>query len=215
MADRGLHHVAAVTAVFLHTVVEAVHHVGVVTRAADQGVGALAAIQAIGALSASDQVVLGVARAVYVGTAQKFKFFEVGGEAVADAGAHHVRAFASDFLNEIAHSVHAIDVVASTTAQGVVAQATVQLVGARVADDQVVEVVAAAIEVGTAAEFQVFDVGAQGQGDGGLDAVAALLTQLGYHIAQVVHHVAVVACATGQGVGALSTIQAVGADIAF
>ena len=129
-----------------------------------------------------------------------------------------VIALGSDFGGLVAGVVHHIDVVTDAAHQGVGPRATVQgvvAIGAgegvdrAVAGQAVGQCIAGAVDGGGARQGQVFDVGRQGPGGAGRHRIGAFVQALEHHVSRGVHHIAVVAQAAHQAVGACPTVQAV------
>ena len=215
VAEAGQHAVAATACRLLHHVIGVVYQVGVIPCAPRHQVGTGLAIQPVGAVVADKGVVFGVARAINIGTAREGQVFQVGAQGIADAAEHLIDAFTGGFFHHVGRAVDHIAVIAGTTAQGVHTGSAIQDVVAAVAREQVGGGVARRVDVGAAREFQLFDVGRQGGADRGAHAVQALAVEFDHHIVDVVHHIAVVAQAAHQSIGARAAVQHVAAAIAF
>ena len=171
-----MHALDAFVRVLQNQVGRIVHNVRVVARSTCHGVCTRAAVkQVIAAIGGQDivtrqtqelivafvadqrvvQVVAGSVDAVGTGQGQ---MFYVGGKRVADRGVHRVGACTRRLGYRIADVVHNVSVVASITTHGISTRATVQNIGAAVADDGVGKYVACGIGVSDTCQCQIFDI---------------------------------------------------------
>src|SRR5205085_4005892 len=97
VGDRGLDQVCAAAGELDHRIQRIVHDIGVVARAAGEGVGPCPAIEDVVAGIAGDHVDRGVAGAVDVANAGESEILDLGGEGVGDGGGHAVDAAAGRF----------------------------------------------------------------------------------------------------------------------
>ena len=197
-------------------VAEVVHQVGVVARAAGQGVGPGTAIQDVVAGIAAQHVGHRIAGARQVFGAGEFQVLEVVRQRQRGIGAHRVVAAVGRFHDDVAGVVDDIGVVAQPAGQRVGPDTAVEHVVAIVAGDGVGGGVAGAADVGRAGERQHLETLAEAVAGVGDDRVAPAAGGGALHddVAAVVHPVGVVAGAAGQGVGARAAIQHVGTGIA-
>ena len=185
--------------------------IGVVATAADQRVDAEPAIEEVVAVVADQHVVQGVAGAVEVIAAGEGQVFQVGTEGVADRS-HHGVDFArqgAGFADDVLEVVDDVSVVAGAADHPVGAEAAVEHVVAAVAEQDVVQGVAGAVDVGAAGQGQVFDVGTKGVVDRSLDGVDFGQRSAGFDhvIADVIHHIGVVAGPADQGVRTAHAVE--------
>ena len=157
VVGAGIDGIDAVTRRFHYDVAGVVDDIGVVTRAAGQGVGACAAVEDVGAVGAKNSVVQRVAGAAQVSGAGQDQVLDVGAQRVACRGLHRVGAAACRFNYRVA-AVDYVSVVARATDQRVVPVKAGQEVVAAVAGDDVVEGIAGAGEVRVSGQGQVFDI---------------------------------------------------------
>ena len=183
----------------------------VIAFATQDRVVAAAAVQDIGRGVALDPVRQRVARAVDRSAAGQDQAFQIGAERPGDGGPDLVRAAIEDFARDVPGIVHDEGVVAGAANEGVDPTAAVERIVAfaagertrrRVADDEVVRRVARAGDGGAAREDEVLEIVGEGPGDGGEDAVAALIGLFRQRLARAVHVVGIVAGATHEGVDA-------------
>ena len=111
-----------------HGVAEVVNGVGVVARAAAQGVGTCTAVEDVVACVAGDHVVQRVASGAQVGAAGEHQVLCVGTKAVADAGVDGVGTGCNGLGDHIARVVDHIGVVTRTASHHVGTGAAVQRV---------------------------------------------------------------------------------------
>ena len=213
-ADAGAHGVGARAQLFLQGVARAVDDVDVVTHAPAHDVGPGAAVQHVVAGVADEGIAQAVAGGVDVIRAQQDQRFDVGSQGGGDTGTDRVDAFVGAFHHLVAHVVHAVAVVAQAAGHEVHTRAAVQHVVAGVAGELVVQRVAGAGQVFKAGELQVFQVGAQHIGQRRADGVGAGVGAFRDGVARGVHHIGVVAQATGHGVVAASAVEHVVAAVA-
>ena len=128
MADAGLNQVSALGRQFHHGVRAVVHHVCIVARPSNKGIGvgtavdcvvAGAARQGIGGRVAGQDVRQRVAGTVDACRSGQNQVFYIAGQGVAHAGLNQVRAFGRQLHNGIRGVVHHIDVIACATRHGV------------------------------------------------------------------------------------------------
>ncbi len=152
---------------------------------------------------AEQQVVQGIAGAVYgVGPGQE-EIFEIVAEDEADRGVDAVRAARGRVFDDgVAVAVDNIAVIAETAVQGVAPGLTVEevvtveapdAVIAAIAEQDIGKRVAGSAAVGRARQPQVIEIGAQGIAEAGIDDVGAFSGILDDHIVDVVDDIGIVA----------------------
>ena len=159
---RGIH---AFTNIFDHDITNVVHHIGVVTQAANHGVGACATIQSIGSAIAGQRVTQAVARTVDRSISCQDQVLNVGAQGVVDTRQHQIGPGARSFSDHIRDIVNHVTVVTQAANHRVGACAAVQHVGRAIAGQLVVQRIARTIQRGDAGEGQIFHVRAEGVAD--------------------------------------------------
>ena len=126
IAGRGADCVVTFTSIFGDDIIGVVDDIGVVTLAADQGIGAGTAVDIVVAVVTGDDVGQGIARAVDVGCAGQHQVFQVRTQHPVERGPHGVGAASDVFGDYIAGVIDHIGVVTRAANQGVGTGATVQ-----------------------------------------------------------------------------------------
>ena len=138
--------VGAFTKVLGDDIADVVHHISIVARAADQGVGTRATVQGVVAVKANkrvgraiadEHVVQRIARAIDRARAGQGQVLDVGRERVTYAGFNQISPFTRILDDHIADVVHQISIIAQAANQHIGVGAAVQRVVAVQTDDLV------------------------------------------------------------------------------
>ena len=216
VADGRAHGVVALARQLVDQVAAVVDRVGVVAGAAVHRVGATAAVEQV-VLGVAGQLVGPVVAGAGDGVrADQPQVLDMGGarHRVAHDRVHGVDAGARGLDHDVAGVVDRVGVVTAAASHRVGTFGTVEHVVAGVATQVVVLGRAGAVDRGVARELEVLEAARQRVGERGAHGVAAASDLLFDHIVGAVDDVDVVAVAAGQGVGARTAIQHVGAAVA-
>jgi hypothetical protein len=213
-----------------------VHIIAVVAGAAGHAVGALAADEVVVAAVARQRVVAvlavervavviadnlvgqRVAGAGAVGAARQRQVLDEVAEREGERTVDLLGALAGEFDDHVLVAVDLVGVVAGAAGHGVGADPAVELVGAAVADQQVVGVVAGGVERAGAGQGDVLDAVIDGtvevDRDRCLHAIVGIAAGLDDHVMRAIHHIEIVADAAVKRVGARAAVERVVAEAA-
>ncbi|CQR74263.1 hypothetical protein SpAn4DRAFT_0725 [Sporomusa ovata] len=131
---RRLDGICAFAGVFQHPVGAVIDDIGVIARAADQGIAATTAIEHVITAIAGNPVGHGVACAVAIGRAGQGKCFHFARQCVVYTCFHCIIAATGHFFDDITGVVHDVGVIAGAPFHGVGTQPAVQRLAASVPD---------------------------------------------------------------------------------
>ena len=115
-SDAGLDQIGAFVERLGHNIQGIIDDIGIVSRAADQGIGASVTTQGIGRAVANQYVIECIAGSVDGCCAGEGQILDIAGQGVGDAGLNRVGADAGRFNDQVTYADH-VGIVAGTTGQ--------------------------------------------------------------------------------------------------
>ena len=169
---------------------------------------------------AAQHVVEIIAGGIDIGTAEQSQVFDIGWQAVADAGLDGVSSFVDPFADPVANIVDDKNIVAGAafhaicaapTSEAIIAGRAAQGVGSDIAKYIVADGIASRVNRGAAGQHECLDLRAHGPGGAGLRLVRATTRTFQRHIRRTIDDVEIIALAAGHGVLAGATIETISA----